>query len=85
MKAREVLFIFFIILCSLIINWVARHQGCDGFDWEYGSYCYFDEVKELRNKAENFLKQKKLYDFLLYLELNLTGKPLADDISLHCY
>ena len=81
MRTREVLFVLFVILCSLIINWVARHQGCDGFDWEYESYCYFDEVKELKNKAETFLKQKKLYDFLLYLELNLSGKPLVYVIS----
>ena len=43
MRAREVLFVLFVILCGLIINWVVRHQGCDGFGWGLESYSYSDE------------------------------------------
>jgi len=43
MRAREVFFVLFVILCGLIINWVARHEGCSGFYLGFESDTYFDE------------------------------------------
>ena len=43
MRAREVLFVLFVIFCGLIISWVAKHQGCEDIGWRYQSYSYSEE------------------------------------------